>query len=315
MKLDFAKLFLLLVSLFAFECVDARSWAWTGIELFGNKLHTREDILKYTPIQIGSEYIENPALWNQWCSDIKSKFNYYYTNCAARRYFNGEAYLVVDVVELDDAKRATFRTNPNENIEFSTHQMVDLHNLIYERMWKLFEQGINLEEKISDGYTDYSDPEMHEMAVRLSQIVPKHIDNLFEVLEKDRDEEKRAIAADLLCWSVNNIDLSILRANTLLNDPSSLVRNNLSRFTVSFISSLKSQKDRFKLIDNVFIQLDRPSFEDRNKAIYNLLNIALRYPEDRSYIKLNGFSIINKIATTSILSNVQKPAKELIELL
>jgi hypothetical protein len=108
---------------------------------------------------------------------------------------------------------------------------------------------------------------------------------------------------------------TVVKANRLLDDPSGLVRNNISRFTSHFVEQVRSQEDRRGIIDRLLLQLDRPSHGDRNKAIYNLLAIAKIFAVDRPYIKKHGFQIIESISKSSVLDNVRDPALELLKLI
>lgn len=308
------KKFLLLSVLFS-QVSIASDWKWAGVEIMGNLNHTNDEILKFSHIKPGENYLENQEEWDQWCSDLKIQLKLFYTHCSANRYSSRQAFLVIDVVEFDQQHRVLFRDQPTKEIPLVNKNIIDLYEKLYTRYWDLFEKGIRFEENVSSGYLDFTDAELHKMSLELAKLVPTYVNNIFEVLQNDKDEIKRAMAANLLNWTIANIDTSIVRANILLDDPSSLVRNNISRFSIPFMNRLKSPKQRQSVIKNLIIQIDRPSFSDRNKAIYGLLNIAILYPSERPFIKEAGFHLIETISQKSILSNVREPALELVALL
>jgi hypothetical protein len=62
------------------------------------------------------------------------------------------------------------------------------------------------------------------------------------------------------------------------------------------------------------VQIAWPSHGDRNKGIYNLLEIAKAWPADRGYIRTHGGQSIRYLAENSIIFNVQPPAQELLAL-
>lgn len=290
-------------------------WTWKGFEIIGNEKASRSDILSFIPVKVGEPYAETPDQWHQWCDDLKNGLGFYQTECSAVRYANFDAYFVVEVVERGQEYRTQFRSTPTGDIPFASAEVLDLYERLYKRLWDLFNQGQPAQETTDKGFLDYSDKEMHEIVLQLTQAVPTYRGNLLKVLAEDRDINKREKAANLLNWSITNLDQSVVEANRLLDDPSSLVRNNISRFTLHFIGKVKNKSQRKQIIKNLLVQLDRPSHGDRNKAIYNLLFIAQKFPEDVAFMKKTGLKLIRKIADTSVLDNVRDPAQSLIKMM
>jgi len=312
----YANLFFLLIATSFFTLPSyAQDWKWAGFEIIGNHSISKNEILKHIPLKVGEDYKENSLTWKQWCGDLKNRFGFHFTQCSTVRYIDFKAYFVIEVVEIGYEYRNQFRSEPTEDIPFASTEILNLYARLYKRLSTLFEQGIGVQESVDKGYLDYSDKEMHEIVQQLIQLVPQYRENLLEVLAKDIDINKREKAANLLNWTVADIDNTVVKANALLDDPSGLVRNNVSRFTLHFIDKVNSQDARKGLIDRLLLQLDRPSFGDRNKAIFNLVALASRFPEDRPYLKEKGFSLIDSIATNSILENVRDPAAQLLKLL
>lgn len=293
----------------------AQEWKWVGFEVIGNHKASKADIVAQIPIKVGDKYKEDPASWQKWCADLKTKFKFHFTHCSTVRYVNFDAYFVVEIVEAGYEYRNQFRAEPLADIPFASPEILDLYEQLYKRLWDLFNQGKAVNETTDKGYLDYADAEMHTVVEKLAQLVPKYRNNLLEVLEKDKDINKREKAANLLNWTVNDLAETVVKANRLLDDPSGLVRNNISRFTSHFIDKVQSEQDRQSLIDHLFVQLDRPSHGDRNKAIYNLLFIAQKFPGDRPYIKEKGAALITSISQFSVLDNVRDPAIEVTKLL
>jgi hypothetical protein len=291
------------------------TWKWKGFEVFGNHRVAKGDIQALIPIHEGDPYQEHADLWKQWCTEIKDKFRYASTNCSSLRYANFEAYFIIDVVEPGSEYRDQFRAIPQKTIPLANPKILTVYEKLYQRMWELFNKGTPPKEAADQGYLDFSDPEMHGYVQQLVQTVPAFRENLLEVLANDQDLNKREKAANLLNWSVENLAGSIVRSNQLLDDPSSLVRNNISRFTLHFTDKLQSPMERRQVIDNLLIQLNRPSFADRNKSIYNLVMIAQKFKSDRPYIRTKGKSLIQYISEASVLPNVKDPATELLQLI
>ncbi len=290
-------------------------WTWAGFEIVGLKKITKEQVIKQVPLKSGDIYKEEPLIWKTWCETLKSSFSFSDTHCSAVRYVEGQAYFVIDIIEAGDEHRNQFREAPAQDIALTSEEVLKLYDLLYARLWKLFEQGITVKETADRGFLDFSDLEMHGIVMQLIEQVPQYRDNILDVLANDKDAQKREKAANLLNWTLNVLSETQVKASVLLDDPSSEVRNNISRFTLHFIDKVTVQTHRFGMIDNLLKQLDRPSHGDRNKAIYNLLIIATKFPEDRAYIKEHGLVLIDYIARESILSNVGALAVELQKLL
>jgi len=250
-----------------------------------------------------------------WCAEIKKRFYFNHTHCSSVRYANFDAYFVVEVVEKGDEHRIHFRTNPTQVIAFESHEIVLLFQKLEKRQWELFEQGNPPTETSDQGYLDYSDPQMHQHVVDLIKLVPSHRDNLLQILAKDKDVTNRANAAHMLNWTVHDLEVTVSQSAALLDDPNSLVRNNISRFTLHFIEKIQSPQKREALVDQFLIQLDRPSHGDRNQAVYNLYILAQKFQQSRNYIKQSGLTLIKSIAENSVLSNVRDPAQALLQLI
>ena len=290
-------------------------WKWVGFEIIGYHKISKEDLQSLVPIHAGSTYQEDFPTWQKWCSDIKTKFSLFFTECTSVRYSNFNAYFAIEVIEPGYEYRNNFRPSPSKDIPLATPEIMDLYEKLDARLWELFNRGAPPSETSDRGYLEYTDSEMHKTVQSLIQFVPKYRANLLDVLENDKDINKRAKAANLLNWSLNNLGESIVQANRLLDDPNSLVRNNISRFTLHFPEKIMNSLDRQKVIDHLLLQLDRPSHGDRNKAIYNLLMMIKKFPEDSAYIKEKGLRLITYISQASVLSNVRDPALEILTLI
>ena len=307
-NLKFIFVFLIVAS-----TATAGEWKWVGFEVMGQKSVERSEILKNIPLKVGDNYEEDFKQWEAWCSTIQEEFNFFYIGCSSVRYSDFKAYFVIDVVENGEEQRIQFREAPNEEVELASPTVLKLYDDLYERFWKLFEMGTPPIESKENGYLDFSDGEMHGIVLKLIEIVPQYRENILRVLESDRNAQKRMTAANLLNWTVNDLEKTIATVHSLLNDPISGVRNNISRFILPFVENVQSKEVRGAIIDSLIIQLNRPTHADRNKAIYSLLKISEVFPEELLYIKEKGKNLIEYLALNSILSNVRSPAQALLE--
>jgi len=304
----------LIILIYSLSLNASQNWKWAGVEIIGNKTIARNEILKLTPIKISSSYLQNVNEWNKWCSTIKDKFDFVYTHCSAVIFSDSKAFLTVNIVEKGEEHRIKFRQSPKEDIELADINTRKTFKLLQERMWQLFKLGNPPKEDALNGYLMYDDKKMAHYVKNLLKLVPNHRKNLIEVIEKDKNEIKRGEAATLLNWAQNNV-LNISKIYSLLDDPSSLVRNNISRFMLHYFSQVRNKDLKHKIIKALALQLERPTHGDRNKAIFCLLEIAKSDEKTLPYIKKYSLPEIKYLSKSSILYNVQDPAIELLKLI
>jgi hypothetical protein len=84
---------------------------------------------------------------------------------------------------------------------------------------------------------------------------------------------------------------------------------------IHFVGMVPSKRLRHQMIAAFVDEIVRPSHGDRNKGLYNLLEIAKARPDDRGYIRSHGTESIRYLAENSIIFNVKGPAEELLALL
>lgn len=294
---------------------------WQGYEIHGNHQLDTKRILKLLPKRRLGRRINKQLKYRlQNAADqLREKFKPAFVACELWSFIDYRdntfsAYGVVDLVERGDEHRLAYRKIPGTDITLANEEIIGLHEQLYSRIHELFEQGRPPFESYEVGYLDFfNDAECHELCIQLSQLVPHYKANIIDVLTLHADDELRAIAANLLCWTRGNHEETIAQVHNLLDDPSSIVRNNISRFMIPYVGRIYGAYIKHPLIKNLLTQLDRPSHADRNKAIYCLLSIAQSSGFlDRQYIQKHGAKLIQKIADTSIMPNVREPAVELL---
>ncbi len=304
----------LLAVLPAASCADeAPQWTWTGFEVVGQRTSTRDEILASPPVELGTPYDYDRDAIGAWCRELEERLDLHHARCSPVRFAGGEAYLVVNVVEKGDEHRTRLRPPPEGEVTLATAEIRELFEQLESRQWALFEQGKPPRESSDEGYLDYDDEEMHGYVVRLRELLPPHRENLFEVIARDRDAEKRGAAARLLNWAGDTAE-SIARVHPYLDDPSVLVRNNLARFMLHYVDQVESAEVRRSVIGALADMLERPSHADRNKAVYGLLNLAKARADDRAYVLEAAGESLERLAEQSILVNVRDPAQELLAL-
>lgn len=319
-------LLLLVVFGASFAAVGARdetAWSWAGLEILGSRRVPRSEIEKLVPIPLGEAYHQGDApFWTEACAQVKVRFDFASVDCGDRplRVFVGrKAYLIVDIVEKGDEERMRFREAPTGSVAFGSERMLAIFGELSSITMKAAIAGLPYNESGRRGYLEYLEPkgENEDLGPRveeLARLVPSQRENLLEVLRGERNPEHRQQAANFLNWAGGDLEKLLRRTLPLLDDPDPGVRNNLSRFMIKFVGQVSSRRFQRRLIDAFILQIERPSHGDRNKGLYNLLEIAKAMPEGLAYLR-RGREPIRYLAENSIIFNVQGPAQELLDLI
>ncbi len=290
---------------------NLQAWIFKGIELIGTKVD-KAKFVPFIPLTIGKPCDSNDFSQEhlkEWALTLKKIYAFQEILCDFVLYDQGDAYLVINIIE-----RPCFRAQPYHTIQWQNSQLIELHDSLYQQFFTSFKQGIAIKENWDNGYLDFSDSQLHQIALELSHIVPAYKEHLIDILKYDSDSKKRSTAANLLNWIGKDYEDTVSRIYLFLDDPALEVRNNLSRFIIYVIKSIQSASLRQKLINSLLCQLFYPSHADRNKALYCLLFIAQEFKEDRLYIAQKK-ELICSLAHTSILPNIQDPAYKLLQLI
>lgn len=307
------------------EVADVQ-WRWVGFEVVGQRGVGRGELVKGAPIELGEAPDEPLEELRAWGEERAKEHDLELLHVGVVRFGDGDAYLILNVVEREDAWRDDVRAAPEEDLSLDAPALVDVYTRYLELRQELFESGRYKEarEEVAvdalGAYLTYPEHEgLNAHAEKMREIAPAHHARLLELVEHASAQEERARAANLLNWA-GSLDQSILHASALLDDPSVLVRNDLARFMVHYASDLnayvKQSEARRAIVEALMRMHARPSHADRNKSIYSLLYIAKSNPELRAMIAQHElFEFIEMTASQSVLSNVGEPARELSSLL
>lgn len=302
---------------------EEAAWTWAGLEILGNHKVDRSEIEGLIPIPMGGVYHRSDApFWSEACAEVRRKFDFASVECGDRplRVFDGrKAYLIVDIVEKGRERLLEFRSAPSGSVPFEDDEMLSISAELQSKTMAAAMAGHAYSERAGKGYLSYDDStgkneDLRPQVERLAQLVPKHRDNLLEILRLEKEAGNRLMAATLLNWAGGDLEQTLRETLPLLDDPDEGVRNNLSRFMMEFVGMVKSKRLRHRLVGAFVHQIERPSHGDRNKGLYNLLFIAQAWPADRGFIRSRGGTSIRYLAENSIVFNVQGPARELLAL-
>ena len=316
-KITFFLCLLLSPIAYSFHIENDYQSKWAGIEVIDSQNISMHKIRQLLPIQVGDTFIARDAKhYVSLCRDIiRENTSYGETLCSILWYGDETVYLIVDL--LGKSENHIFRKIPTKNTEI--HKIPNELNLLYKK-WNdhasaLMSSGNFPIENFDNGFRDFDDPILHNLAIKLKKFATKYNSILLDIVHYSENNIERQKAADLLSWGkvVDNIHF-IIDWN-LLEDPDMTVRNNIAR---SFLHSIHHSNDQVmlkNLIQAYCSQAKLPTHGDRNKALYSIKEILEEHPTLISAINSECKSRISYLSKVSILENVKEPAKEILAIL
>jgi RNAse (barnase) inhibitor barstar len=287
-----------------------QTWSWTDFEVVGQRSVEREDLIGAVPLELGSEYRFDRAQADEWELDLAGEFDLFRVKVGAVRYADGNAYLLIDVVEHGEEDRLTFRDTPTGSFDLP-EDVVRAHAELQVLWDQLFEEGKPPAEIVTEDYLDFRHDRMQQLAAKIRRVAGEHRELLVAALREDARSSVRADAASLLNWA-GHPEQSIREVYSLVNDPDGTTRNNLTRFMLHFLDRVEAPETRQAIIEAMAWQLRRPSHADRNKSLYALLRLVEKNPADLTAVMAAAGDSIRLISKQSILSNVRDPAQQLL---
>tara|TARA_R110000868_G_scaffold169102_3_gene403971 strand:+ start:277 stop:1383 length:1107 start_codon:yes stop_codon:yes gene_type:complete len=197
----------------------------------------------------------------------------------------------LDIVDKKDQFRLQgFKKKPTREVKDPNHLIEDWHR--YEKY--VFESF--LETRTSPAMSDcsafhciynFTDPAIKQYGVKFNQEVPKHKQELVDILRNDKDDNKRAAAAFLLAHLKNGNEVITLLVPSM-RDPSNQVRNNAMRVMGQTLTKLKNTDFP---VEEAVRALQYPTDLDRNKALY-IINSLVVQPRYALYIKQHAVNTL-----------------------
>ncbi|HMB55121.1 MAG TPA: hypothetical protein VKU40_17515 [Thermoanaerobaculia bacterium] len=289
-------------------------WRWTDYEIVGQRELTREEVASHLPDLLGQPYEADREMVGACGEALEAALDVAEASCSWVTFFTGEAYLLAEIVERGEEWRTETPAAPEGQVELATPELVATYEALKEQLWANYRNGVEMGENSDAGHLDYREPQMHAYVETLHAELPEHRDNLLAVLAGDADAEDRAAAAWMLNWAGDLAGSAAAVAGSI-NDPNGLVRNDVSRFLIYALPHVDDRATLRALVDELAVQLARPSHGDRNKAIYSLKAVLEKAPDLAPYVEEKAGEWIDRVAAQSILSNVGGTAQEVRALL
>jgi hypothetical protein len=139
-------------------------------------------------------------------------------------------------------------------------------------------------------------------------------EELLAVVESDPDATRRRKAIELLGWS-GEVPYTANRLTDAFDDSDPKVRVAAIRYVFPRLSLLPEDYPYIRLVQAASRELNRPSHQDRSKALYVLLWLSKKNVLFVRDIKELDEARLKQLASDSILPTVKVPAQQLLAII
>ncbi|WP_394760713.1 hypothetical protein [Phenylobacterium sp.] len=293
--------------------MDKVHWILRGIDVFGLRSVTRDQVLATLPLRTGEpiKAVDKP-MRDAWCARLRTQFQFAETNCVLVLEQPDMAYFSVDAVEKGDTSRVPPTARSWESGLKLSPELHALYKEIDELKDRTFAAGHPVVDLYRDReMVDYADPDLHRVAQDLQARIPARRNELIRVLMGASASRDRAAAADLLNFA-GEPGATAAVIYKALDDPDAMVRNNVSRYLIKWAPRIQSEATREALVKVLSAQLRWASFGDRNKAIFVLTALAQSDEALRHAVAQRSCRALDEIARLSSAPNVGGAARDLL---
>ncbi|MFP2900320.1 HEAT repeat domain-containing protein [Corallococcus sp. 4LFB] len=244
----------------------------TGLDAFGSRKVDRETVRRVLGLEVGKPIVHSSAVFKQKEAALREQYGLLYAHLGMTIYFaderKGTAFVVVDMVDAEDAARVRFLPEPKGHLA-DPEGLVARWNEYEPRLQQLQMQG-KLDEdstcKVTHCIGGFGHPDLAAFEPEFLAKVPQQLDALTAVLREDADSRKRSAAAFLLAYAPTEQE-TVQRLVPFIRDPESDVRNNVLRvLTATQEAATQPLLDVATVADAVSL----PNSSDRNKATFLL---------------------------------------------
>ncbi|NOJ92838.1 hypothetical protein HMI51_07815 [Corallococcus coralloides] len=247
-----------------------------GVDAFGSRKVDPEAVQRLMGLEVGKPIVHSGAIFRQKEAALREQYGLAYVQVGMSIYFaaerKGSAFVVVDMVDAEDAARLRFLPQPKGH-PTDPEGLIARWNDYVQRLQHLQMQGKMSEDtscKVANCIGGFGHPDLASFEPEFLAKVPGQLDALTAVLREDADPEKRSAAAYLLAYAPT-LEETAQRLQPFIRDPESGVRNGVLRVLASTQeAAAKPLLDVATVADAVTM----PKASDRNKATH-LLNFLL----------------------------------------
>jgi hypothetical protein len=293
------------VSAFAAQPGDA----FKGIEYFGSSQLTTMELEKILALKPGANLAAVEKALDRLDKTLEAR--HIPNNVEVVAGEPGSIYIAVDILDSSN------ETVPTRKLKNSRHVIVRSEKPFLEldelnkRLEKLSDEGRTWTESYRDGAKYYSDEPSNQYVAEILRFAPDMREELLAVVESDPDATRRKKAIELLGWA-GEVPYTANRLTDAFDDSDPKVRVAAIKYIFPRLSLLPDDYPYIRLIRAASRELNRPSHQDRSKALYVLLWLSKKNVLFMRDIKGLNEARLKHLASDSVLPTVKQPAQQLL---
>ncbi len=312
---NFKRIFLALIliaslprGVFAAEAGDV----YKGLEYFGSSQLTTMELEKILALKPGANLAAIQKALDRLDKTLEGR--HIPNNLEMVAGEPGSVFICVDILDSSNDTVPTRKLkNPRHVLVRSEKPFIVLDELA-KRLEKLTDEGRTWSESYRDGAKVYSDEPANQCVAEIERFSPDMREELLAVVESDPDATRRKKAVELLGWS-GNVPYTTNRLTDAFDDSDPKVRVAAIRYVFPRLSLLPEEYPYIRLIQAASRELNRPSHQDRSKALYVLLWLAKKNILFVRDIKELDEKRLKQLASDSVLPTVKVPAQQLLAII
>jgi len=302
----------LLVSLpagvFAAEAGDT----YKGLEYFGSSQLTTMELEKILALKPGANLTSIQKSLDRLDKTLETR--HIPNNLEMVAGEPGSVFICVDILDSSNETVPTRKLkNPRHVLVRSEKPFLVLDDLT-NRLQKLTDEGRPWSESYREGAKYYSDEPANQCVAEIQRFAPDMKEELLAVVESDPDATRRRKAVELLGWS-GDVPYITNRLTDAFDDSDPKVRVAAIRYVFPRLALLPDEYPYIRLIQAASRELNRPSHQDRSKALYVLLWLAKKNILFVRDIKELDEARLKVLASDSVLPTVKVPAQQLLAII
>jgi hypothetical protein len=223
----------------------------------------------------------------------------------------GEDQLAL-VIDLPDplSSVVTRRLDSPRHVRLTSEKPFLLLGSIHDRLALLEQEGRPAREEWREGLRFYSDEPVNQMIEEIQKFLPSMTAELLTVVNSDPDPLKRAQAIELLAWGseANDTAKKLLMA---LDDADLRVRSECTKYLYARLNLFNDNFPFPALLEGLAHMLERPSHQDRSKALFCLLKLYQLHPDLVPTGKSLTEERVAQISKESILPSIKDLAAKI----
>lgn len=209
-------------------------------------------------------------------------------------YPDGSVYVTIDLVTPHQRQARRTRPAPTEYITTRSN-LLDVYAEFSGIWFELFSKGVRVDTQPRRGAWEYHHAQLRPYTRLFRAEVPRHRQELIQVMLNDAHAPRRAAAASLLGFDHDDNAVGEALAFALL-DAESNVRAAASRALVPKLRRAVQRGDALIATQHVFTMLAQPSTADRAGAAALLVELA-RLPKLRTDIQRHAGPTLRRMAS------------------